>query len=154
MDSFYRSRVRRDQLGDSVRDYPASGHHPIEGRIGHSGPKRHATPVLVNCSRFLYAEAPTPPFPRVPLTGLRQALLACRRLLEHSHVIGELLMRKTTFIATIAACLTALTLAGCFEGPAGPPGPQGAIGDKGERGVAGVPGEKGEPGTSDRSFRW
>ena len=63
-------------------------------------------------------------------------------------------MRKTTFIAIIAACLTALGLAGCFEGPPGPPGPQGATGDKGEPGVAGLQGEKGEPGTSDRSFRW
>ena len=57
----------------------------------------------------------------------------------------RILRRQTSFIAIIAACLAALTLAG---------GPQGAVGAKGERGVAGLPGEKGEPGTSDRSFRW
>lgn len=69
-------------------------------------------------------------------------------------------MRKATFIAIITTCLSALALAGCFEGPPGPAGPQGEIGrqgeigPQGERGVAGLDGAKGEPGTSDRSSRW
>jgi hypothetical protein len=50
---------------------------------------------------------------------------------------------------TIAALLAAISLAGCFEGPAGPAGPQGVPGTPGatgQKGDAGATGPQGPPG--------
>jgi hypothetical protein len=53
------------------------------------------------------------------------------------------------FLALVVSLVSALTLAGCFEGPKGepgppgPPGPQGAQGPQGEKGLQC---EKGDPG--------
>ncbi len=53
------------------------------------------------------------------------------------------------FLALVVLFVSALTLAGSFEGPKGepgppgPPGPQGAQGPQGEKGLQG---EKGDPG--------
>ena len=44
------------------------------------------------------------------------------------------------------ACGLALSLGGCFEGPAGPPGPKGEQGAAGAVGVAGPTGPEGKPG--------
>lgn len=54
----------------------------------------------------------------------------------------------------IAALLAAVSLAGCFEGPAGPAGPQGDTGPQGPPGVkgdAGPPGSAGPPGPTGAS---
>jgi collagen triple helix repeat protein len=57
-------------------------------------------------------------------------------------------MRTRVLVSTLA-CGLALSLGGCFEGPAGPPGPkgeQGAAGPAGIAGPAGPVGKQGEPG--------
>ena len=46
------------------------------------------------------------------------------------------------------ACGFALSLGGCFEGPAGPPGPKGEQGAAGAVGIAGPPGPEGKQGVS------
>ena len=46
----------------------------------------------------------------------------------------------------IVLCVAAVTLAGCFEGPAGPPGPAGPAGKDGAPGMAGPPGPPGAAG--------
>ena len=50
------------------------------------------------------------------------------------------------FLALIASFVSALTLAGCFEGPKGEPGPPGPPGPQGAQGPQGVKGDKGDPG--------
>ena len=63
----------------------------------------------------------------------------------------EVKMRIRTLIVLSVA---AVTLAGCFEGPAGPPGlagkdgAPGVAGPPGPPGPAGPPGPKGDPGES------
>ena len=48
---------------------------------------------------------------------------------------------KTLFVL----CVTAVTLAGCFEGPAGPPGPPGPAGKDGVAGPPGPPAPQAPP---------
>jgi hypothetical protein len=56
---------------------------------------------------------------------------------------GDFFMRAAL---TIVALVAAISLAGCFEGPAGPAGPQGEAGPQGPPGVKGDAGPVGPAG--------
>jgi Collagen triple helix repeat (20 copies) len=53
---------------------------------------------------------------------------------------------RTRVLVSAVACVLALSLGGCFEGPAGPPGTKGEQGPGGPAGIAGPAGPEGKPG--------
>ena len=53
---------------------------------------------------------------------------------------------RTRVLVSAVACGLALSLGGCFEGPAGPPGAKGEQGPAGPAGIAGPAGPEGKPG--------
>jgi hypothetical protein len=60
-----------------------------------------------------------------------------------THWLGEVFMRVSM---AIVALVVAVSLAGCFEGPAGPAGPAGEAGTPGPQGDKGAPGPQGPAG--------
>ena len=53
---------------------------------------------------------------------------------------------RTRVLVSAVACGLALSLGGCFEGPAGPPGAKGEQGPAGAAGIAGLAGPEGKQG--------
>src|SRR5689334_12922810 len=53
---------------------------------------------------------------------------------------------RTRVLVSVVACGLALSLGGCFEGPAGPPGAKGEQGPAGPVGIAGPAGAEGKQG--------
>ena len=90
-------------------------------------------------------ELPRCPQPRPSPWTRIDSSLPCFKLKRKCDTGWEESMAARVLMSALA-CGLALSLGGCFEGPAGPPGPKGEQGPAGPAGVAGPPGKQGDAG--------
>ena len=134
-------RIGREQGSGCLSSGSAIRRHKFARHLG-----RTPSPLRSDLGfRYAHGLGDQPIVVELVFLGQKFTIQSVRRTSHFPSCSWEVAMRiKTLIVLGVAA----VTLAGCFEGPAGPPGPPGPAGKDGAPGMAGPPGPQGPAGPS------